>query len=402
MPFNGSGGFTAPSAPDYPPVAGEVIYAARFKTVIDDIHSGLGSVLCRDGQSNPTANLPMNNFKHTGAAAASAAGHYLVYGQQLANAATFYVSGASTTHSAEGAYLEWNKSAGGGETCFVNQKGSGVGGFRWYETTTGNTLTERMRIDDKGNLSLGQSTIFDYGSGYKTLELLGGTNGSVFRSENGDSTRVTHFGTDGVGGFFGTYTNHALMFVTNNAEKARFTNAGSFLIGTTSNAANFKSIYSYDGAATNGMQLVDTSAGGTPNALAISYANKAPNNTGPVIVFSDTGAIRFELRNNGGIANFSANNVNLSDQSVKKDIQQAADYLSKICSIPVRTFQYKDQTDPRRVLGVIAQEVDAVAPELVDKGGLNGLLSIYQTDFQFALMRAIQELAGRVLALEGS
>lgn len=81
MAFNGSGAFLPQDPPAYPAVAGEDIIADYFNAIIDDINSGFGNCVTRDGQSPPTANLPMGNFKHTGAAAASAAGEYLTYDQ---------------------------------------------------------------------------------------------------------------------------------------------------------------------------------------------------------------------------------------------------------------------------------------------------------------------------------
>jgi hypothetical protein len=112
------------------------------------------------------------------------------------------------------------------------------------------------------------------------------------------------------------------------------------------------------------------------------------------------------MLSNGGLSNFSANNVNLSDQREKKDIQLAGSYLEKICAIPVKTFLFNDQTDSDLNLGVIAQDVQAVAPELVSESDWGTKdepkmrLSIYQTDFQYALMKSIQELAIKVSALE--
>ena len=124
------------------------------------------------------------------------------------------------------------------------------------------------------------------------------------------------------------------------------------------------------------------------------------NDTGHQFIYAfESSTLRFEVRSNGGIANYSANNVNLSDERTKTDIQDAGGYLAKICAIPVRTFKYKDQTDDLRNLGVIAQEVEAVAPELVDVSGFGEtpedgvpLKAIYQTDLQYALMKCIQEL----------
>jgi hypothetical protein len=68
----------------------------------------------------------------------------------------------------------------------------------------------------------------------------------------------------------------------------------------------------------------------------------------------------------------------------------------------VQTFNYIDQNleeDAGLTLGVVAQDVQAVAPEMVMESNWAGKdeepkmrLSIYQTDLQYALMKCIQEL----------
>jgi 2-polyprenyl-6-methoxyphenol hydroxylase-like FAD-dependent oxidoreductase len=105
------------------------------------------------------------------------------------------------------------------------------------------------------------------------------------------------------------------------------------------------------------------------------------------------------LRSDGGLANYSANNANLSDRREKKNFSPAKSYLETICAIPVQTFNYIDQTDELPNLGVVAQDVQAVAPELVsesdwsaEKDNSKIRLSVYQTDLQYALMKSIQEL----------
>ena len=124
---------------------------------------------------------------------------------------------------------------------------------------------------------------------------------------------------------------------------------------------------------------------------------------------TDTGGDRAYFRSNGGLANYSGNNTNLSDERTKTDIKDAGSYLAKICAIPVRTFKYKDQTDDLLNLGVVAQEVEAVAPELVDASGFGEtpkdgvpLKAIYQTDMQYALMKALQELKAEFDAYKAS
>jgi hypothetical protein len=141
----------------------------------------------------------------------------------------------------------------------------------------------------------------------------------------------------------------------------------------------------------------------TPYGLQSRYTAVDPNSIG----YSDyegynafTSKLYFSVRSNGGIGNYQANDVNLSDRREKTNFAPAGEYLSKICAIPVQTFNYIDQNmedDGGLTLGVVAQDVQAVAPELVmesnwgDRDNPKMRLSIYQTDLQYALMKCIQE-----------
>jgi len=117
---------------------------------------------------------------------------------------------------------------------------------------------------------------------------------------------------------------------------------------------------------------------------------------------------RFYIRNNGGVVNYSGNNVNLSDEKVKTNIELSGNYLEKICNIPVKLFNYKDEPEGvARSLGVIAQDVEAVAPELVNNEGFGDtpedgvpLKTVYTTDMMYALMKAIQEQQEQIEALQ--
>ena len=186
----------------------------------------------------------------------------------------------------------------------------------------------------------------------------------------------------------------ALTFV----ESMRVTAAGDLCVGgTTSGNARIlctKNIADYVFQAYN-------SHASTPYGVYVSYNGSSPNNTTQNFYYAtDSSATRFYVRSNGGISNFSANNTNLSDLREKTNISLAGDYLAKICAIPVKTFNYVDQNleeDDGLNLGVIAQDVQAVAPELVTESDWGTKeepkmrLSIYQTDLQYALMKCIQE-----------
>jgi hypothetical protein len=138
-----------------------------------------------------------------------------------------------------------------------------------------------------------------------------------------------------------------------------------------------------------------------PGGVEVRYTASATNNNGAFFFLaSDTSATRCIIKSNGGINNFQGNDSNLSDVREKKNINLAGSYLDKICAIPVKTFNYIDQNqeeDDGLTLGVIAQDVQAVAPELVSESDWGTednpkmRLSVYQTDLQFALMKCIQE-----------
>eukprot|EP01035_Chromulina_nebulosa_P033073 gene33073-44264_t len=63
-------------------------------------------------------------------------------------------SGNVATHT-QGAYLEWNKSSGGGQAYLLNQRGSGTGGIIFGEVTSADAVTESMRITAAGNVGVG-------------------------------------------------------------------------------------------------------------------------------------------------------------------------------------------------------------------------------------------------------
>jgi hypothetical protein len=72
MSYNGSGTFVINST-GQPVVTGTVISSTAFNALTADLATGLSTALTKDGQTTPTANLPMGTFKFTGLSAGSAA-----------------------------------------------------------------------------------------------------------------------------------------------------------------------------------------------------------------------------------------------------------------------------------------------------------------------------------------
>jgi hypothetical protein len=281
---------------------------------------------------------------------------------------------------------------------------------------------EAMRLNSAGSLCVGSVHSGDAGTVTVSIGNPGTTSGGLqlwagsaqeHYIQWGDSTS----GTDTYRGAISyTHASDAMKFWTGSTERMRIDSSGNLLVGTTSPITGGSKLTV---SGNNGDWMAGiTNTNASPRGLFINH-NTDSNGTANWFLYCEGGSTqRMSVRSNGGIANFSANNVNLSDRREKTNFAPAKSYLDTICAIPVQTFNYIDQNheeDPGLTLGVVAQDVQDVAPELVMESNWGTAeepkmrLSVYQTDLQYALMKCIQEqqanitaLTARVEALEGA
>jgi len=89
-----------------------------------------------------------------------------------------------------------------------------------------------------------------------------------------------------------------------------------------------------------------------------------------------------------------------SDARLKKDVAPVEGALEKIDQIRGVYYNWVDEAQPQdRQVGVIAQEIQAVYPELVKEGG-NGYLSVDYPKLTAVLIQSIKELKAMVIALK--
>lgn len=100
MPRNGSGSFAAPANSWNPAVDGTDIDSSDFNDLLTDLETALTDSIAKDGQTVPTANLPMGGYKHTGVADGTATTHYASLGQVQKNGANYAAAASSTTNYA--------------------------------------------------------------------------------------------------------------------------------------------------------------------------------------------------------------------------------------------------------------------------------------------------------------
>jgi hypothetical protein len=80
-----------------------------------------------------------------------------------------------------------------------------------------------------------------------------------------------------------------------------------------------------------------------------------------------------------------------SDQRLKKNIETIPHALEKVLALRGVTFNWKDSSIPRKMMGMIAQEVQRVAPELVFQNEKDGYYGINYGETTGLLVEAIKE-----------
>jgi len=308
------------------------------------------------------------------------------------------------------AYLNGSKVLTTNSALVFDGSNLGVGGtpsawdstFRAQEFGTSGSQGA-IALQNNGSIYVGFNFYYD-GTNYKYVK---SSYSTVYQSgTNGQHAWYT--AASGTAGNAITFTQAMTLDASGNLLVGGTTQLGKLTVETTT--AGTYTGYNRNTNATPGAAVID---------LAI-FSAASPNNTTAGFYFaSDNVGAKAIIYSNGGLHNYSANNVNLSDRREKTNFVPAGDYLAKICAIPVQTFNYIDQNmedDGGLTLGVVAQDVQAVAPELVMESNWAGKdeepkmrLSIYQTDLQYALMKCIQEqqslitqLTARITALEGA
>ena len=216
--------------------------------------------------------------------------------------------------------------------------------------------SESMRITSAGNVGIGSASITNgtsFGGGgqinklkvestnYTCLEINGSTSGGSIQFTYGTNLPnqvgaliAYNYGAGGALNFvLANVTNGPMSFNTNNTERGVITAGGNWLLGTSSD---------------NGERL---------------YVSGAIRATGTI----------------------TAN----SDLTLKKNLLRIENALEKVEQINGYTYEFKED-DSKRHAGVIAQEIQTVLPEIVNKGN-DGILGVEYGNISALLIEAIKE-----------
>ena len=303
-------------------------------------------------------------------------------------------------------------SAGSGGVAFLNRlatdgpildlrkDGAAVGGI---SVASGNNLTIDGLVASHAGL--------EFGTGRITPRVAGATSDGVV--DLGYSTqRFQDLFLSGDIAHLDTAGNARLLYDRSSNLLGNAGTNGTFvnLLGGTTTAIN--SAHTFVKNQVNSTVVVENQlASGDPFGVQVRFSGQDPNNTSSFFysAYGNPGSLtpRFIVRSNGGIANYQANDANLSDERVKRDISPLSSMWDKFKALEIVSFKYKDQTHTNDNIGVIAQQVESVAPEFVSNDGFGEtpegeepLKTIYTADLYHAAIKALQEAMTRIETLE--
>ena len=280
-----------------------------------------------------------------------------------------------------GIELGYESSVGG----FIQTVQSG-GQISFY---TGNAAVMAMRITSGGNIGIGTTSPTN---GYK-LDVLGsilsqvssGNTSIVVQTNdaNGAINAITGFGLE----LATDSTNQGIRFRTGATEKMRITSGGDVGIGTTAPATRLHLNTSGDtvirltstaGAYSTGIQMYAAGAG-----AGFIYSNQS------IYVTANANGVYLPTNGTSWVANSDLNLKNIESY-----IENAIDSIMDLKAI---RFNWKADSVKSTNIGLIAQEVEKVYPELIDRN-TEGHLGVRYTELIPIIIKAIQELNAKLEA----
>ena len=233
----------------------------------------------------------------------------------------------------------------------------------------GTNDTERMRITSTGSVGINETSpdFTGFGSNGGGIELDDvGANFTAVKVSHGATGEVYLAANTGAAYLWGK-ANSPTVFGTNNAEKMRLDETGRLIVGGTSTSG---------------------STGGVTVSGA-GYRHMYMWNSG---MYFWNGSNEASLTSGGAFSN-------ASDERLKENITDIPYGLAEIKQLKPKKYNMIDGGEQQ--VGLIAQEVETIIPEVVTTSGEANMKSLSYGNLNAVLIKAIQELEARVKILEG-
>jgi hypothetical protein len=268
--------------------------------------------------------------------------------------------------------LECANTFSGTSQAFINAVGTNGGNnsidLLFGTSSGGSSASERMRITSGGNVGIGTS------SPSSKLSIVKGTSDGAIANFTGASGEEIAFGINSTENYIYTTANgKGLTFYVDDTERMRITSGGQILFGSTStpyNTALFRSSYGSN-----------------------TYFSFGPNNnSNSWVLWNDSGSGVYLTSGNSSWSS-------ASDERLKNINSNIDNAVEKLMTLRTVNFSWKSDETNKENLGLIAQDVQKVFPQIIDKNTLPNeinesteYLGVRYVELVPVLIAAIQEL----------
>lgn len=395
---NGTGGWTGDAS------LGIGIEGGRHDTQDNDFATGINQCLNKDGSNAATGDLNLGGFRPVNVAAGTAAAPAICAGNDT-NTGMYSAAADNLGFSTAGIGRLWIDNAGniGAGTASpltrISVVGAGVAGG---VSDSGSKLAT-LRVSDTGG-STNSGGAVEFGAGY------GAYTQSYFSAIKG----LLSDGTANTRGDLAFYTRNATGD-SSLTERYRVQADGDVVIGVSGAPFSPSGRLAIVKNATAAIDAYINAAGlGVPGIRVLKFDNDTTTSNTFITFFINAGGAP-----SGSITANGANQATFtstSDERVKENIVALPSQLTNIMALRPVEFDYKNGSGHQ--VGFIAQEVQAIYPDLVGEGSdgfytLSGLgknearmIKAFQEFAQLtqgtiaALEARIDDLTDRVMALE--
>lgn len=231
MSFNGSGTFLINTA-GQPVVTGTVISSTAFNSLTADLATGLSTCITKDGQTTPTANIPMGNNKITGLASGTAATDAATLGQ-VQTSVSKLVASISGTDTITGSLSPTLAAYAAGQMFYFVAAGDNTGAVTLNLNSLGakNVTKDGTTALVAGDIKSGEVVVVVY-DGTRFQMVSPGT--PIFAAGTAAAPSITTSGDTNTGIFFPAADTIAVS--TGGVERTRVDDNGRVGIGGTPNA----------------------------------------------------------------------------------------------------------------------------------------------------------------------